>query len=44
MHSFPHALKSTDIKGDLKTIKNDSFTNVGSVHTSVCAHTCMHNV
>lgn len=44
MHSFPHALKSTDIKGDLKTVKNDSFTNVDGVHASVCARTCMHNV
>lgn len=40
MHSFPWALKSTDIKGDLKTMKNDSFINLDGVCKSVCVHVC----
>lgn len=31
MRSFPQALKSTDIKGDLKTMKNGSFINLDGV-------------
>lgn len=40
VRSFPQTLKSTDIKGDLKTMKNDSFINLDGVCKRVCACGC----